>query len=61
LDPMFDVLGRHAGLRGEDRMTVADHETIMQALARRDPTTARDAMRGHLAHVEQILMREELK
>ncbi len=61
LAPMFDVLGRHAGLRGEDRMTVADHEKIVQALARRDPAIAREAMRGHLAHVEQILMREELR
>jgi DNA-binding FadR family transcriptional regulator len=61
LAPLFDVLGRHAGLRGEDRMTVADHEKIVQALARRDPATAREAMRGHLAHVEQILMCEELK
>jgi DNA-binding FadR family transcriptional regulator len=61
LAPMFDVLGRHAGLRGEDRMTVTDHEQIVQALTRRDPASARDAMRGHLAHVEQILMREELK
>lgn len=61
LAPMFDVLGRHAGLRGEDRMTVADHEKIVQALARRDPASAREAMRGHLAHVEQVLMREELK
>jgi DNA-binding FadR family transcriptional regulator len=61
LSPMFDVLGRHAGLRGEDRMTVDDHEKIVEALARRDPTSAREAMRGHLAHVEQILMREELK
>jgi DNA-binding FadR family transcriptional regulator len=61
LSPMFDVLGRHAGLRGEDRMTVDDHAKIVEALARRDPAAAREAMRGHLAHVEQILMREELK
>jgi len=61
LDPMFDVLGRHAGLRGEDRMTVADHQRIVDALARRDAAGAREAMRAHLAHVEEILMREDLE
>jgi DNA-binding FadR family transcriptional regulator len=61
LAPMFDVLGRHAGLRGEDRMTVADHERIVEALGRRDPAAAREAMRAHLAHVEEILMREDLE
>jgi len=60
LDPMFDVLGRHAGLRDEDRMTVADHERIVAALAKRNGAAARRAMRDHLAHVEKILMREEL-
>ena len=61
LAPMFDVLGRHAGLRGEHRMTVADHEHIVQALARRDAAGAREAMRAHLAHVEEILMRDDLE
>jgi DNA-binding FadR family transcriptional regulator len=61
LAPMFDVLGRHAGLRGEDRMTIADHQQIVEALGRRDPAGARAAMRAHLAHVEEILMREDLE
>ena len=61
LTPMFDVLGRHAGLRGEDRMTIADHERIVEALGRRDAEAARAAMRAHLAHVEEILMREDLE
>jgi DNA-binding FadR family transcriptional regulator len=61
LAPMFDVLGRHAGLRGEDRMTIADHERIVEALGRGDPAAARAAMRAHLAHVEEILMREDLE
>jgi DNA-binding FadR family transcriptional regulator len=61
LAPMFDVLGRHAGLRGEDRMTIADHERIVEALGRRDAEAARAAMRAHLAHVEEILMREDLE
>jgi DNA-binding FadR family transcriptional regulator len=61
LAPMFDVLGRHAGLRGEDRMTIDDHERIVEALRRRDPAAARAAMRVHLAHVEEILMREDLE
>lgn len=60
LAPMFDVLGRHAGLRGEDRMTIADHERIVEALGRRDAEAARAAMRAHLAHVEEILMREDM-
>ena len=61
LSPMFDMLGRHAGLRGEDRMTIADHEQIVAALARQDAAAARTAMRAHLAHVEEILMREDLE
>jgi len=61
LAPMFDVLGRHAGLRGEDRMTIADHERIVEALGRRDAEAARAAMRAHLAHVEEILMREDME
>ena len=61
LAPMFDVLGRHAGLRGEDRMTIADHERIVEALGRRDAEAARAAMRTHLAHVEEILMREDME
>jgi DNA-binding FadR family transcriptional regulator len=61
LAPMFDVLGRHAGLRGKDHMTIADHERILAALAQRDAAAARAAMRDHLAHVEQILMREDLE
>jgi DNA-binding FadR family transcriptional regulator len=60
LAPMFDVLGRHAGLRGKDRMTIADHERIVEALGRRDAEAARTAMRAHLAHVEEILMREDM-
>ena len=61
LVPMFDVLGCHAGLRGEDRMTIADHERIVEALGRRDAEAARAAMREHLAHVEAILMREDME
>lgn len=61
LAPMFDVLGRHAGLRGKDRMTIADHERIVEALGRRDAEAARAAMRAHLAHVEEILMREDME
>jgi DNA-binding FadR family transcriptional regulator len=60
LAPMFDALGRHTGLRGHDRMTISDHEAVLDALSRRDPDAARRAMREHLAHVEQILLREEL-
>jgi DNA-binding FadR family transcriptional regulator len=60
LDPMFDALGHHTGLRRKDHMTVDDHALIVQALARRDPAAAREAMRAHLAHVEQILLREDL-
>lgn len=58
--PMFDALGRHTGLRGRDRMTIADHQAVVDALARADAAGARAAMREHLAHVEQILLHEEL-
>lgn len=58
--PMFDALGRHTGLRGHDRMTIADHQAVVEALARADAVAARAAMREHLAHVEQILLRAEL-
>jgi DNA-binding FadR family transcriptional regulator len=60
LAPMFDSLGRHTGLRGQDRMTISDHQAVVDALARRDAEGARQAMRQHLAHVEQILLRDEL-
>lgn len=59
LAPMFDMLGRHTGLRGEDSMTMADHEAVVAALARRDPEAAREAMRAHLGHVEKILLRDD--
>ena len=60
LAPMFDMLGRHTGLRAQDRMTVSDHEAVVEALARRDAEAARTAMRAHLGHVEQILLSDEL-
>lgn len=60
LAPMFDSLGRHTGLRGQDRMTISDHQAVVDALARRDAEGAKAAMRGHLAHVERILLRDEL-
>ncbi len=61
LDPIFDRLGRHAGVRGEDRMTIADHAAIVDAMERHDPAEARAAMRAHLAHVERILLREDFE
>jgi DNA-binding FadR family transcriptional regulator len=41
-------------------MTISDHQAVVDALARRDAEGARQAMRQHLAHVEQILLRDEL-
>jgi DNA-binding FadR family transcriptional regulator len=61
LAPMFDVLGRHAGLRGEDRMTIADHERIVEALGRGDPA-ARARRCGRIWRMSrEILMREDLE
>ncbi|HVM84656.1 MAG TPA: FadR/GntR family transcriptional regulator [Candidatus Binatia bacterium] len=60
LAPIFDALGKHANLSGNDRMTVDDHAAIVTALKRRDAEAARNVMREHLSHVEKILMQEEL-
>ena len=60
LTPIFDTLGRHANLSGNDRMTVDDHSIIVAALKRHDAEGARDAMREHLSHVEKILMQGDL-
>jgi DNA-binding FadR family transcriptional regulator len=60
LTPLFDHLGKHANLSGNDRMTVDDHAEIVRALERHDGGAARRAMREHLEHVERILMQEDL-
>jgi DNA-binding FadR family transcriptional regulator len=60
LAPIFDALNRHTNLSGNDPMTVDDHATIVAALARHDGEAARQAMRAHLEHVEQILLQEDL-
>jgi DNA-binding FadR family transcriptional regulator len=60
LTPIFDHLGKHANLSGNDRMTVDDHAEIVEALARHDGEAARRAMREHLSHVEKILLQGDL-
>jgi DNA-binding FadR family transcriptional regulator len=60
LTPIFDTLGKHANLSGNDRMTVDDHAEIVGALKRRDGEAARRAMREHLSHVEKILLQGDL-
>jgi DNA-binding FadR family transcriptional regulator len=60
LTPIFDHLGKHANLSGNDRMTVDDHAEIVDALKRRDGEAARRAMREHLSHVEKILLQGDL-
>lgn len=57
--PVFDVLGRRTGLTDNQRTTLADHISIVEALRRRDPATARAVMREHLTQVEQILLSGE--
>jgi len=59
LAPIFDALGRHTNLPGNDRMTVDDHMAIVAALARRDGEAARRAMREHLSHVDKVLLQGE--
>ncbi len=58
LTPIFDTLGKHANLSGNDRMTVDDHAEIVAALQRHDGEAARRAMREHLEHVEKIFLQE---
>jgi len=60
LTPIFDTLGKHANLSGNDRMTVDDHAEIVAALQRHDGEAARRAMREHLEHVEKILLQGDL-
>jgi len=60
LTPIFDTLGKHANLSGNDRMTVDDHAEIVGALKRHDGEAARRAMREHLEHVEKILLQGDL-
>jgi len=60
LTPLFDHLGKHANLSGNDRMTVDDHAEIVDALKRHDGEAARRAMRAHLEHVEKILLQGDL-
>jgi len=55
LDPMFETLSQYARLPEQQRMTLQDHLTIMSCLETRDAEGARDAIREHLSHVEDIL------
>jgi DNA-binding FadR family transcriptional regulator len=60
LAPIFDALGRHTNLPGNDPMTVAEHARIVEALKRRDAAAARRAMHEHLGHVEKSLLQADL-
>jgi len=53
--PVYEVLASKTGLPDTDSMTIADHEDILGCVAARQPDEAREAMRRHLKHVEEIL------
>lgn len=54
--PVFSALRRRSGLTAYEPTMLADHTRIVEALCRRDPAGARDAMRAHLAEVEQVML-----
>jgi len=54
--PVYEALASKTGLPDTDGMTIADHEEILRHIAARQPNAARDAMRRHLKHVEEILL-----
>ena len=58
-EPIFEGLSRRTGLPENQRAALAGHIRVFNALERGDATGARDAMRGHLAEVETILMAED--
>ena len=54
--PVFRTLRRRTGLTDYEPSMLADHARIVEALRRRDPVAARDAMHRHLAQVEQVML-----
>lgn len=54
--PVFVALRRRTGLNDYEPSMLADHARIVEALRRRDPVSARAAMREHLAQVEQVML-----
>lgn len=54
--PVFVALRRRTGLTEYEPSMIADHARVLDALRRRDPAAARDAMREHLAQVEQVML-----
>jgi DNA-binding FadR family transcriptional regulator len=58
-EPIFEGLSRRTGLPENQRAALAGHIRIFNALEQGDAAGARDAMRGHLAEVETILMAED--
>jgi DNA-binding FadR family transcriptional regulator len=59
LDPMFETLSQHARLPEHHRMTLRDHRAILACLDQRDADGARDAMREHLSHVDEVLSQDD--
>ncbi len=58
--PVYEALASKTGLPDTDGMTIADHEEILRHIAAHQPDAARDAMRRHLRHVEEILLAFEV-
>ncbi|EWY39742.1 GntR family transcriptional regulator [Skermanella stibiiresistens SB22] len=58
-EPIFAELSRRAGLPENQRVSVVEHDVILDALRLRDARAARDAMRDHLLGVQRIMMAEE--
>ncbi|PWC43446.1 FadR/GntR family transcriptional regulator [Azospirillum sp. TSO22-1] len=54
--PVFVTLRRRTGLTDYEPSMVTDHSRILDALRRRDPAAARDAMHAHLAQVEEVML-----
>lgn len=55
--PLFQRLGLLTGLfGGETDVALAHHRAIFEAISRRDPDAAREAMRAHLLDVRAVLL-----
>lgn len=54
--PMWQGIQQHVGKNGHDQQWLLDHQKILQAVLRRDPKAAKQAMWQHLENVKTMLL-----
>ncbi len=54
--PMWQGIQQHVGKGGHDQQWLLDHQKILQAVLRRDPKAAKQAMWQHLENVKTMLL-----